>query len=71
MTITSETLVEEILDLDSRVVRYFILNKVKPFTCGGAYPQTLSELLARYGVEDVEAFIAGLNTFIADEIESS
>ena len=71
MTITSETLVEEILDLDPRVVRYFILNNVKPFTCGGAYPQTLGELLARYNVEDVDGFMAGLNAFIADEIESS
>lgn len=71
MTITSETLVEEILDLDSRVVRYFILNKVKPFTCGGAYPQALGALLARYNVEDVEGFIAGLNEFIANGMESS
>nr|WP_320114714.1 hypothetical protein [uncultured Desulfuromonas sp.] len=71
MTITAETLVEEILDRDPRAVRYFILNNVKPFTCGGAYPQPLGDLLARYNVEDVEGFIAGLNAFIDAGMESS
>jgi len=70
MIITSDTLVEEILDVSTGVVRYFILNKVKPFTCAGAFPQTLGELLARYHVEDVEGFIAGLNAFIAAETQS-
>nr|WP_320049150.1 hypothetical protein [uncultured Desulfuromonas sp.] len=70
MIITSDTLVEEILEVSPGVVRYFILNKVKPFTCAGAFPQTLGELLARYHVEDVEGFIAGLNAFIAAETQS-
>ncbi len=71
MTITSDTPVEEILDASPGVVRYFILNKVRPFTCAGAFPQTLGALLARYHVEDVEGFIDGLNAFIAADTESS
>ncbi|MDY0189948.1 MAG: hypothetical protein RBR22_04360 [Desulfuromonas sp.] len=71
MIITVNTQVEEILDLDPSIVRYFIRNKVRPFTCAGAYPKTLGDLLATSKVADVEGFIAGLNAYIAVEMKSS
>jgi hypothetical protein len=71
MIITANTQVEKILDLDPGIVRYFILNKVRPFTCGGAYPKTLGDLLATAKVEDAEGFIAGLNAYVAAGMKSS
>ncbi|MEA4902690.1 hypothetical protein [Desulfitobacterium sp.] len=62
--ITKETLVEEILQ-ESDVITYFIQNRVSPFSCAGPFPQSLGKLLAIKNVNDPEAFIAGLNDFLA------
>jgi hypothetical protein len=67
MQITKETLVEEILDAHPQSVSYFIMNKVSPFSCAGAFPTTLGEMLASRKVEDVDGFIHGLNEAIAKE----
>jgi hypothetical protein len=67
MQITKETLVEEILDTYPQSVSYFIMNKVSPFSCAGAFPTSLGEMLASRKVEDVEGFIRGLNEAVAKD----
>jgi len=71
MQITKETLVEDILDAYPQSVSYFIMNKVTPFTCAGAYPTTLGEMLASRKVDDVEAFVLGLNKAVAESQDRS
>jgi hypothetical protein len=63
--ITSETPVEEIVGQYPAAIRYGIEHGVSLFSCAGAFPRPLGELLRAKGIEDVEAFIAGLNDFLA------
>jgi hypothetical protein len=60
MTVTKDTLGEEILKLPG-VVTYFIMNGVTPFTCSGEYPCSLGKLLETRNLPDPDGFIAGLN----------
>jgi hypothetical protein len=62
--ITAETQVEEIMEKYPQTVAYFIKNKVSPFSCAGAFPKTLGELLAARNVGDAAGFIKGLNEMI-------
>ncbi len=64
MTTTPDTQVEALLEQHPETVRYFILNNVSPFSCAGAYPKPLGEMLTACGVDDVAGFIAGLNAVI-------
>jgi len=61
--ITKETLVEDILR-QYDVMQYFIKNGVSPFSCSGAFPQSLGKLLEIKKVKDQDAFIEGLNRYI-------
>ncbi len=65
MLITHDTQVEKIMDKYPQAVTYFIVNKVNPISCAGAYPKTLGEMLVFKNVKDIDGFIKGLNTFIA------
>lgn len=67
MQITKETLVEEILDTYPQSVSYFIMNKVSPFSCAGAYPTSLGEMLTSRKVADIEGFIRGLNEAVTKD----
>ncbi|SEA15458.1 hypothetical protein SAMN05660420_01406 [Desulfuromusa kysingii] len=67
MQISKETLVEDILDAYPQCVSYFIMNKVSPFSCAGAFPSTLGEMLKSRKVEDIEGFIHGLNEAISKD----
>jgi len=71
MTITTDTQVEVLLEQHPETVRYFILNKVSPFSCAGAYPKSLGEMLMARHVNDVAGFIAGLNAMIDEKRLSS
>lgn len=62
--VTRDTQVEEIMQVPG-VVSYFIERKVSPISCSGPYPQPLGKLLELKKVPDPDAFIAGLNAFLA------
>jgi hypothetical protein len=64
MTITADIQVEELLEKYPQTVGYFIMNKVSPFSCAGAYPKTLGEMLTARNVPDAAGFIRGLNELI-------
>lgn len=68
VTITADIQVEELMDQYPETVTYFIMNKVSPISCAGAYPKTLGEMLASKKVEDIDGFIKGLNDFMADKV---
>ena len=63
--ITKETLVEDILR-QYDVMQYFIKNGISPFSCSGAFPQSLGKLLEIKKVKDQDAFIEGLNRYISE-----
>ena len=64
--ITKDTLVEDLLR-QYDVMAYFIKNGVSPFSCAGAYPESLGRLLEIKKVKDADAFIQGLNKYIAGQ----
>ena len=64
--ITKDTPVEEIMQKYD-VLTYFLENGVSPFSCAGAFPQNLGKLLEIKKVKDPDAFIAGLNAWIAEK----
>ncbi len=64
MTVTLDTLVEEILNKFPETMSFFIENGVSPFSCSGAYPSSLGELLKRTGKGDAEEFVRKLNEYI-------
>lgn len=64
--ITKDTPVEEILQKYD-VLEYFLENGVSPFSCAGAFPQSLGKLLEIKKVKDPDAFINGLNKFIEEK----
>lgn len=61
--ITRETQVEELLKVPG-VVSWFIQHGVSPFSCYGAFPDTVGRLLELKRVPDIEAFIRELNGFL-------
>lgn len=65
--ITADIQVEELMDKYPETVMYFIMNKVSPVSCAGAYPKTLGEMLASRNIEDIDGFIKGLNDFMAQK----
>ena len=65
VVITADAQVEDIMDNYPDSVTYFIMHKVSPISCAGAYPNTLGEMLAMKEVQDIEGFIEGLNDFLA------
>lgn len=62
--ITADVQVEDIMDNYPDSVTYFIMHKVSPISCAGAYPKTLGEMLAMKEIQDIEGFIEGLNDFL-------
>ncbi|HKK01305.1 MAG TPA: hypothetical protein VJ955_03980 [Desulfuromonadales bacterium] len=65
MAITTDIQVEELLEKYPQVVGYFIAHKLSPFSCAGAYPKTLGEMLAARQVQDIDGFVKGLNELIS------
>ena len=63
MVVTRDTLVEDIVDIDG-VFEYCLGQRVSLISCSGTFPQTLGRLLEIKRVENPDAFIAGLNTFL-------
>ena len=55
--ITKDTPVEEIMQKYD-VLAYFLENGISPFSCAGAFPQSLGKLLEIKKVKDPDAFIA-------------
>jgi hypothetical protein len=68
MRITKDTQVEEIMKIKG-VVSYFIEHGVSPISCSGAFPQSLGKLLSIKEVADPDAFIEGLNAYVADQAQ--
>ena len=64
--ITKDTPVEEIMQKYD-VLAYFLENGISPFSCAGAFPQSLGKLLEIKKVKDPDAFIAGLNALIDEK----
>ncbi len=64
MRITKDTQVEEIMKIKG-VVSYFIEHGVSPISCSGAFPQSLGKLLSIKEVAEPDAFIEGLNAYVA------
>ncbi len=64
MRITEDTQVEEIMKIKG-VISYFIEHGVSPISCSGAFPQSLGKLLSIKKVADPDAFIEGLNAYVA------
>lgn len=62
--ITGDMQVETIMEKYPQTVTYFIMNKVSPISCAGAYPKTLEEMLTLKKVENIQEFIQGLNKFL-------
>jgi hypothetical protein len=61
--IDKDTPVEDIL-AQRDCIGYFIGHGVSPFTCSGAFPQSLGKLLEIKRVADPQAFIDGLNEYL-------
>ena len=57
--ITRDTQVEDLLTLPG-IIPWFIEHGVSPFSCFGAFPDTLERLLEIKGVADREGFIREL-----------
>lgn len=64
--IDMNTPVEEILE-HRDCVGYFIGHGVSPFTCSGAFPQSLGKLLEIKDIRNPQAFIDGLNEFLKEK----
>lgn len=69
--ITPDTQVEELMEKYPATVTYFIMNKVSPVSCAGAYPKSLGQMLADRKVADIDGFIKGLNDFLARQAGAS
>ena len=65
MTVTRQTLVEDIADIEG-VFEYCLEHGVSLITCSGAFSQTVGRLLEIKKVNDPDAFIAGLNGFLKE-----
>ncbi|HNX30528.1 MAG TPA: hypothetical protein PKM35_02905 [Holophaga sp.] len=61
--VTRETQVEELLRTPG-LIAWFIQRGVSPFSCYGAFPDTLGRLLELKRVPDPDAFIRELNVFL-------
>ncbi len=66
MIVTRATQIEDLLDAYPQAVSYFIRHRVSPFSCAGAFPKPLGEMLEARQIEDIDGFISGLNAFIAE-----
>jgi hypothetical protein len=66
MVVTKDTQVEEVVKIKG-VISYFIQRGVSPISCSGAFPQSLGNLLSIKKVADPDAFIEGLNEYIASQ----
>lgn len=64
--ITRDTQIEDIVKVPG-VVTYFIQQGVSPISCVGAFPQPLGKLLELKKVANPDAFITGLNAFLAEK----
>ena len=63
MVISADTPVEGLMKEHPECISFFIQNRLSPFSCAGAYPSALGEMLRAQNVEDVDGFVAGLNEF--------
>ena len=61
-----DTPVEDLTGIPG-LVTWFIRHGVSPFSCSGAFPGTLGRLLEIKGVQDIDAFIAGLDAAFGPE----
>lgn len=68
MKITRDTMVEDVFQIPG-VMEYCLMNRVSIFSCAGAYPQSFGRLLENRQVSDPEAFLEGLNAFLAEKNE--
>ena len=62
--ITRDTQVEDLLQLPGAMA-FCIQRRVSPFSCHGAYPDTLGRLLERRGVADIDGFLRDLQAAVA------
>jgi hypothetical protein len=61
--ITQETELEDLVKQPG-VISWFIQHGVSPFSCYGTFPGTLGRLLEIKHVQNVDAFLQGLNDFL-------
>jgi hypothetical protein len=61
--ITLDSQVEDLLAKPG-VMTFFIERGYSPFSCSGAFPDTVGRFLAIKGVPDPEGFIRELNAFL-------
>lgn len=65
-----DTPVEEILEKFPGIITYFIKNGVSPFSCAGAYPESIGKLLKVKNVGQPEDFIKNLNKYIEENYKT-
>jgi len=63
--ITLKSMVEDIVSSYPQAIGYGIENGVSFISCAGSFPATLGDLLRVKGVSDPEAFVRGLNIYLA------
>lgn len=61
--ITRETQVEDLMK-NPGVISWFIQHGISPFSCYGAFPDTVGRLLEIKRVPDVDAFLQELSDFL-------
>lgn len=69
MKITKETMVEDVFQVPG-VMEYCLMNRVSVFSCAGAYPQSFGRLLENKKIADPDAFLEGLNEFLAEKAKN-
>ena len=68
--LTRDTQIEDLLATPG-VVTWFVTRRISPFSCAGAYPGTVGQLLEAQRVEDPEAVIRELDAFLRARREPS
>ncbi len=61
--ITRETQVEDLMKIPG-IISWFIQHGISPFSCYGAFPDTVGRLLEIKRVQDVDVFLEELNDFL-------
>jgi hypothetical protein len=62
--LTRDTQVEDLMGVPG-IIPWLIQRGISPFSCCGAFPDTLGRLLELKGVEDVDGFIRELDETVS------
>jgi hypothetical protein len=67
--VTAEMTIEELLTLFPQASGFFLRYGIRCFSCSGVIWGTVGEVLSRKGVEDVEATVSELCSYIVENAE--